>query len=94
MSATIDLSNIGDDELSWETVEQTNVGITMQMFDNKLRLDIDAYEKTTSDMLLPYPVSLVSGLTSVTTNLGKIENRGIEATLGVTLVDNEDLTWH
>ena len=44
-------------------------------------------------MLLPYPVSLVSGLTSVTTNLGKIENRGIEATLGVTLVDNEDLTW-
>ena len=89
----ITLSNIGDDELSWETVEQTNVGITMQMFDNKFRIDVDAYEKVTSDMLLPYPVSLVSGLTSVTTNLGKIENRGIEATLGVTLVDNEDLTW-
>ena len=44
-------------------------------------------------MLLPYPVSLVSGLTSVTTNLGKIENKGIEATLGVTLFNTEDLTW-
>ena len=89
----ITLSNIGDDELSWESVEQTNVGLTIQMFDNKFSLDVDAYQKTTKDMLLPYPVSLVSGLTSVTTNLGKIENKGIEATLGVTLFDTEDLTW-
>ena len=87
------MANIGDDELGWESSTQTNIGVSMQMFDGKLRLDVDAYEKLTEDLLLPYPVSVVSGLTQVTTNLGEIENRGIEAKLGLTLVENDDFTW-
>jgi len=89
----ITLANIGDDELGWESSTQTNIGVSMQMFDGKVRLDVDAYEKLTEDLLLPYPVSVVSGLTQVTTNLGEIENRGIEAKLGLTLVENDDFTW-
>ncbi|MEC8367704.1 MAG: SusC/RagA family TonB-linked outer membrane protein [Bacteroidota bacterium] len=89
----ITLANIGDDELGWESSTQTNIGVSMQMFDGKLRLDVDAYEKLTEDLLLPYPVSVVSGLTQVITNLGEIENRGIEAKLGITLVENDDFTW-
>ena len=43
----------------------------MQMFDGKFRLDVDVYEKLTQDLLLPYPVTVLSGLTQVTTNLGE-----------------------
>ena len=65
----------------------------MQMFDGKFRLDVDVYEKLTQDLLLPYPVTVLSGLTQVTTNLGEIKNEGIEAMVGVTLVDKDDFTW-
>jgi hypothetical protein len=63
------------------------------MFDGKFRLDVDVYEKLTKDLLLPYPVSVVSGVTAVTTNLGEIENKGIEAMVGVTILENDDFTW-
>ena len=63
------------------------------MFDGKLRGDVDYYDKLTSDMLLPYPVSVVSGLTQVTTNLGEISNKGVEVMLGLTLIDKADFTW-
>ena len=89
----ITLANIGDDELGWESALQTNIGLSMQMFDGKFRLDVDVYEKLTQDLLLPYPVTVLSGLTQVTTNLGEIKNEGIEAMVGVTLVDKDDFTW-
>jgi TonB-linked SusC/RagA family outer membrane protein len=89
----ITLANVGDDELGWESAYQTNLGLSLQMFDGKFRLDVDVYEKLTKDLLLPYPVSVVSGVTSVTTNLGEIENKGIEAMVGVTLLEDDDFTW-
>ena len=89
----ITLANVGDDELGWESAYQTNLGLSLQMFDGKFRLDVDVYEKLTKDLLLPYPVSVVSGVTSVTTNLGEIENKGIEAMVGVTILEDDDFTW-
>jgi outer membrane receptor protein involved in Fe transport len=89
----ITLANIGDNELGWETSTQTNFGLSFEMFDGKLRGDVDYYDKLTSDMLLPYPVSVVSGLTQVTTNLGEISNKGVEVMLGLTLIDKADFTW-
>lgn len=89
----ISLANIGDDELGWETSTQMNLGLSLEMFEGKVRADIDYYDKLTSDMLLPYPVSIVSGLTQVTTNLGEISNEGIEIMLGLTLIDNDTFTW-
>ena len=89
----ITLSNIGDDELGWETSTQTNFGLSFEMFDGKLRGDVDYYDKLTSDMLLPYPVSVVSGLTQVTTNLGEISNKGVEVMLGLSLINKADFTW-
>ena len=79
--------------MGWETSTQTNFGLSFEMFDGKLRGDVDYYDKLTSDMLLPYPVSVVSGLTQVTTNLGEISNKGVEVMLGLTLIDKADFTW-
>lgn len=89
----ISLYNIADDELGWETSTQTNLGVSMELMDGKFRADIDYYDKLTKDLLLPYPVSIVSGLEEVTTNLGEISNKGIEIVLGATVAETEDLTW-
>jgi TonB-dependent starch-binding outer membrane protein SusC len=89
----ITLANIGDDELGWETTKQLDLGLNFELFDGKIRAEFDYYDKLTKDLLLPYPVSIVSGLTQVTTNLGKISNKGFEIMLGATIIDNGALTW-
>jgi TonB-linked SusC/RagA family outer membrane protein len=89
----ITLANIGDDKLGWEATEQRNLGISLELFDGRFRLEADYYEKLTTDLLLPYPVSVVSGLTEVTTNLGEISNTGYEFLLGVTISDRENFDW-
>ena len=75
------------------TSTTTNFGVSAELFDGKFRADVDIYDKLTTDLLLPYPVSIVSGLTRVTTNLGEISNKGIEVVLGATLVENNDMNW-
>tara|TARA_X000000950_G_scaffold177507_1_gene215399 strand:+ start:399 stop:3416 length:3018 start_codon:yes stop_codon:yes gene_type:complete len=89
----ISLSNIADDQLGWEESIQTNFAISAELFNGTIRADVDVYDKLTKDLLLPYPVSIVSGLTRVTTNLGEISNKGIEIVLGATLMEKNDITW-
>lgn len=89
----ITLANIGDDELGWETTEQLDLGLSFELFDGKVRAEVDYYDKLTSDLLLPFPVSVVSGRTQVTTNLGKISNKGFEILLGITAFDNGTFSW-
>ena len=65
----------------------------MELFDGKIRADFDYYEKVTSDLLLPFPVSIVTGLNNVTANIGELKNNGFEVILGATLADKDDLSW-
>lgn len=90
----ITLSNLADDELSWETTTQLDLGVSFELFDGKIRAEIDFYDKLTSDLLLTFPVSVVSGQTQVTTNLGEISNKGFEIMLGATIIDNGAFTWN
>ena len=89
----ITLSNIPDDELGWESAAQTNFAVSMELFDGKIRADIDYYEKVTSDLLLPFPVSAITGVNNVTANIGEMQNNGFEVILGATLADKDDLSW-
>lgn len=89
----ITLANIGDDKLGWETTEQRDLGISLELFDGRIRIEGDYYDKLTTDLLLPFPVSVVSGLTQVTTNLGQISNKGYEILLGAGIVEREDFSW-
>ena len=89
----ITLANIGDDELGWETTTQLDLGLSFELFDGRIRGEFDYYNKLTSDLLLPFPVSVISGQTQVTTNLGEISNKGFEIMLGATIIENDSFTW-
>ncbi|WP_127139986.1 SusC/RagA family TonB-linked outer membrane protein [Flagellimonas marinaquae] len=90
----ITLANIGDDQLGWETTEQLDLGVSMELFDGKIRAEIDYYDKLTYDLLLPVPVSIVTGTSQVTTNLGDISNKGFEIMLGTTNIENKNFSWN
>jgi TonB-linked SusC/RagA family outer membrane protein len=65
-------------DLKWENTSQVNVGIDMGLFENRLSFVFDYYKKTTTDLLANVPLPTSSGFSSITSNIGTIENSGIE----------------
>ena len=83
-----------DVNLKWETTETYNAGIDVGLFNNRVTFSIDAYFKKTKDLLSTIPVPAGSNLTNqILTNVGKIENRGLEFSISASPVRSKDFTW-
>ncbi len=67
--------------LKWETTSQYNVGLDMGFFNSRLAVTIDAYSKTTSDLLIRKNLPTYSGFFVVQSNVGEISNKGFEIEL-------------
>lgn len=68
-------------ELGWETTAQTDVGLDFGFFNNRLTGELDFYIKKTTDLLLYRTLPATSGFTGVWSNIGELENKGIEFAL-------------
>jgi TonB-linked SusC/RagA family outer membrane protein len=78
--------------LSWETTTQTDIGLDFGFFNNRLNGEIDYYYKKTTDLLLSRLLPYSSGFASITENVGKLENKGVEFTLNSTNISGK-FTW-
>lgn len=85
-------NNIPNDDFSWEQTTQFNAGLDIGFFNNRVNLLADYYVKTTSDLLLNIPLPRTSGFASTLTNIGEMENRGIELALNTVNLDGA-LSW-
>lgn len=81
-------------ELKWEEAEQTNIGIDVSLFNNRVSLTADAYIKKTNDLLLNAPLPTSTGFDSATRNIGEIENKGLEFALNTSNIETENLSWN
>lgn len=68
-------------DLTWETQEQTNIGIDARFLNNRLGMELDWYKKTTKDWLVTAPVLYSFGAEPPAVNGGDIVNKGIELAL-------------
>ncbi len=74
----IELSN---SELKWETVTQTNIGLDIGVWRDRLMVSVDLYNKTTSDMLVKNVIPDVVGVQGPFINAGDVKNTGVELSL-------------
>lgn len=74
-------SNIPNSDLKWETTAQLDLGLDLGLFDNRISVSFDYYNKQTKDLLLSRPLPGSSGYSSITENIGKLENVGWELNL-------------
>lgn len=81
---------IPNPDLKWETTAQSDFGLDLGLFNNRLTLTADYYKKDTKDLLRERILPLSSGYDRMWINDGRIQNEGIEITLNGTLVDNDD----
>ncbi|HYW30872.1 MAG TPA: TonB-dependent receptor [Gemmatimonas sp.] len=74
-------SQLGNANLKWEQTAETDIGVDVGMFDNRVTLIADWYDRSTSNLLVQRPVPATSGYTTVWDNVGAINNRGIDFNL-------------
>lgn len=74
--------NSANDKLRWEKTAMFDIGFDAGFLRNKLNLTVDYYNSNTSDLLLNVPVPRSSGFSTELQNIGKVNNQGIELTLG------------
>tara|TARA_R110002049_G_scaffold245100_3_gene419092 strand:- start:35767 stop:39099 length:3333 start_codon:yes stop_codon:yes gene_type:complete len=88
------ISSLANDNLGWETTTGTNLGLDFGFFNNRVRGSIDAYSTKTNDLIFNLSLPLASGNSSINSNIGEIQNKGIEVNLSTLNVDKENFKWY
>ncbi len=73
--------SLSNENLGWERMKQLDIGMDLGLFNDRVFLVVDYYNKTTSDLLLNVPVPSSTGYTNALQNIGKVSNKGWEFTI-------------
>lgn len=79
--------------LTWESVEQVDIGLEYGFFNNRIAGEIDYYVKESDGLLFNVPLPGTSGQSNIQRNVGLMENRGVEFVLNTKNVQKENFTW-
>ena len=83
-----------DPNLKWETTSTYNIGLDFGILKNRVSGTVEVYKRTTDDLLNKISVAAGSNLTNmIFTNIGSMENKGVELTLNTVPVKNENWKW-
>src|SRR6266498_140924 len=83
-----------DANIKWETTTTSNAGLDFGVLNNRISGSVDFYYKKTKDLLSVIPVAPGSNFDiTLLTNVGNMENKGVEFTLNTTPVKNTNLVW-
>ncbi|WP_044207888.1 TonB-dependent receptor [Flammeovirga sp. OC4] len=86
-------NNMAVPDLRWETTHQTNFGLDMGFYDNRIEVTADVYQKNTTDLLLNASMATSTGFMRVTQNVGEVQNRGLELSLSTVNVHKGSFKW-
>ena len=92
-SMGLQLGNVENDGVKWESTARLNVGVDAMLFDNRLGVSLDWYKSTTSDLLVQKQYQYVTGMGTYWANGGELQNTGIEATVNAKLVNSKNWQW-
>jgi len=74
-------------------IKESEVGLEMRMFQNRVRLEVSAYNKLTIDQIISAQISTASGFSNTRINTGKSSSKGIEFMLNLVPVETNDFSW-
>ena len=92
-SFELSLDFLGNKDLKWETSTNFNIGFELGLFEDRLRIESEYFERKITDLIFNRPLPNSSGLPSVPENVMDMENKGIEASITYDIISNNDLTW-
>ncbi|MEG2820794.1 MAG: TonB-dependent receptor, partial [Muribaculaceae bacterium] len=84
-----------DEDIKWETTTTWNVGIDFGFLQNRISGSVDYYKRFTKDLL--NTINVISGTNYapvITTNIGQMENQGVEIALNAVPIRTKDWEWN
>lgn len=84
---------IGNPDLRWERTQNNNIGLDLNVLDNRWDLSLDLYLKITDNLLLDVTKAPSVGVATAKENVGEIENKGIELSTRIVPVRTKDWNW-
>ncbi|MFQ5447260.1 MAG: SusC/RagA family TonB-linked outer membrane protein [Saprospiraceae bacterium] len=83
-----------DANIKWEETTTYNVGLDYGFLDDRIYGSIEYYQRKTKDLINFIPVPAGTNLTNfISTNIGDLENKGVEFSINATPVKNKNITW-
>ena len=83
-----------DSDIKWETTETYNIGLDYGFLNNRIYGSVDYYQRHTKDLLNTIPVISGTNYSSViTTNIGEMDNKGLEFSINAVPVHTKDWKW-
>ncbi len=84
-----------DENLRWERSKSINLGLDFGFFNDRLTGSVEVYERKVEDLLNFIPVPAGTNLSNaLLTNVGNLENRGLEVSLNAAIVQNDNFSWN
>lgn len=90
-SVPLILNNIANSTLTWETTEQSNIGVDFSLADGMITGTLDAYDKKTKDLLINSNIAPSTGFNNLLVNRGELSNKGLEIALQFNPISSDDL---
>lgn len=86
-------ASLANENLRWERTREWNAGLELGLLNDRFSLTADYYVKDTRDLLLEAPVLNISGFDRAWQNIGRLQNRGVELSLGAEIIQKENFKW-
>jgi len=85
---------LGNANLRPEFTNTSEIGTELRFLDNRLGLEVNAYQQKSKDLLVPVYVSNATGYDQAYVNAGEINNKGLEVTVTAMPVRTKDFSWY
>lgn len=86
-------STLGNEDLKWETTTTTNLGIDFELSEGRFGGTLELYNSNTNDLLVRRRLPITGGFESILTNIGEVNNRGIEISLNSRNIQKSNFSW-
>jgi len=84
---------LGNSDLRWEKTAQGDIGLDVGLFNNRISINLDVYNKNTTGLLLQQPIATSSGFSTYWANEGELSNKGYEVSINSTNIINKNFSW-
>jgi len=74
-------NTLGNDDLKWESTYTTNGAVDFSLFKQRISGTLEIYNSNTKDLLVSRTIPVMTGYTSILTNIGEVNNKGVELSL-------------
>ena len=87
------ISSLATNELGWETTTGLNLGLDFGWLGNRINGSVDTYFTSTKDMIFWQNLPGMAGISGINTNVGEVQNRGVEISLNTLNIDRSGFQW-